>query len=134
MRFPMEGLRSGVILGCLLLAGTAAAQERANTLEIGMNEQLFEDIFDCIEQAKGPAIVNDVIGSLRGSMSGQYFLKSNRRWRIGGNQSDFVRKLKEAGFTVKARHHGAGIAVYVHHSDFSTVKDRWGKDKEVFSY
>lgn len=94
--------------------------------------RLFEDIFSIIEQAGGPTLVSDLIGALRDSLdSPAPRPESGRRWRIGGNRIDFEDKLEEMGFITRRRKHAAGIAIYVHHSDFSTVIDGRGNLKEV---
>lgn len=94
-----------------------------------MKTELFEDVFSVLEN-NGPTLVTELMAALRG---GPYHgtVSSGRRWRLSGTPYQFSEKLQDAGFIVRHRPHGAGIASYVHHSDFSEVIDGRGKVRSV---
>ena len=100
-----------------------------------MNEQLFEDIFSILDR-KGPVLISDLIDTLRAGRFGGYAgtTPSGKSYNVatsGWGRRDFESDLESAGFITRQRKHGAGSAIYVHHSDFSTVIDGRGNLKEV---
>jgi hypothetical protein len=90
-------------------------------------EKFYQDVFELV--GKKVRLVSDVLDDLRGG----YKLPSGQRWR-NINRGDFELFLKTEGYVLCSRQHGAGLAIYVSASAFSSVEDRFGKTVAVHGY